>query len=251
MACSFSQYLPGFDFKLFDSTPVSQLSKAVERQDIKSIEQILSDTTIKVDYQEPKFGHTLLMLAVANGKYESVKCLLEHGASPNLRVTSDINDNCMIIGAKYGSCPDTLIYDLLLQYGGDINTIQRIDKTNSPNPSLVISTPLIEAIGSWCDEMVYYLLRHGANPNLYTQHEGYGAISEALILDQLDIASYLIHYKGIVIPKYILIRPALGNRQEQKLSITDLLNENHYEEGTENYRLKNEIIQYLASKGLR
>ena len=85
-SCNTGNYLPGFDFKLFKGTSVWELAKAVEKEDVKQIEVILKDTSIKVDFHEAKFGNTLLMLAVANNKKKAVKKLLEVGANPNERL---------------------------------------------------------------------------------------------------------------------------------------------------------------------
>jgi len=73
----------GKDFGLFQETPVWELAKAVRAEDVAEIKRIVAERQQKVDYQEPKFGSTLLMLAVLNEKYESCEALLEMGADAN------------------------------------------------------------------------------------------------------------------------------------------------------------------------
>src|SRR5215471_19460713 len=94
MLCSCQgQRGPGYDFGLFDKTPNEELAKAVEREDTHKIKEILDKKYTDVNLQEPKFGNTLLMLAVGNDKLKSATVLLEGGANVNLR---DYEDNAPI-----------------------------------------------------------------------------------------------------------------------------------------------------------
>ena len=250
-SCHINNYMPGFDFKLFKNTPVWELAKAVEIEDTEQIEIILKDTSIKVDYHEPKFGNTLLMLAVANNKKKAVKKLLEVGANPNEK---DYYDNAtpLIYACEYHSdnC-DTSILKLLIQRHADVNVIQNIDRVEANGAhSFVKTTPLMITAKSGCLNIVQILLNSGANINRYTYYEGYGAITEAIIQDNLQIAKYLIIDKQAKIPTYCFIRNR-GEKDEQKLTIMDMLNEQNYDSGSDNYKYKGEIISYLKSKTIK
>jgi hypothetical protein len=101
-----------------------------------------------------------------------------------------------------------------------------------------------------CLGIVKVLLNAGADINMYTYYPGYGAITEALIHDNIEIAKYLIIDKGAKIPDYCFIRNR-GEKDEQKLTIIDMLNEQHYEPNTNNDKYKKEIIAYLKNKNLK
>jgi hypothetical protein len=79
--------LMGNDYRLFQSTPAWELAKAVMTGDIKKIKGEVAHKKVSVDYQESRFGQTLLMLAITNSQYDSAKTLLELGANPNLHDT--------------------------------------------------------------------------------------------------------------------------------------------------------------------
>ncbi len=239
--------MPRFDFKLFKNTPVSQLAKAVAIEDTEQIEIILKDTSIKVDYHEPKFGNTLLMLAVANNKQKSVKKLLEVGANPNEKDYYD-NATSLIYACEYhlNNC-DTSILKMLIERHADVNIIQNIDRFEDNGAhSLVKTTPLMIAAKTGCLNIIKVLLNSGADINGYTYYEGFGAITEALIHDNLQIAKYLIIDKQAKIPVYCFIRNR-GEKDEQQLNIIDMLNEQNYDPNSDNYKYKKEIIKYLKS----
>jgi len=243
--------LPGFDFELFRNTPAWELAKVVEKEDSQKISELLKAKNINVDYQEPKFGHTLLMLAVANNKVKAVEILLNNKANPNL--ISKLNDNAVSIAAEnYADVCDTIIISTLYQFGGNLNFIQNIDRNEDNGMrTLVKRTILMIAARNDCFAISKYIVDNGANINDWTYYEGYGAITEAIILDNLRLAKYLIITKKATIPQYILKRQANISYQsepEKRLTITQLLNEKQFEKGSENYKLREEIYAYLKSR---
>ncbi len=250
-SCNTTSYLPGFDFKLFVKSPVKELAIAVEKEDVKKINEVLKDKSINVDYQEPKLGHTLLMLAVANNKMKSVEALLKNNANPNL-TSREKEDNSITIAAEnYADVCDTTIISLLTRYGGDVNFTQYINRVeNNGMHSIVNRTILMIAVRNDCYLIVKYLIGKGAKINVYTYYEGYGAITEAIIQNNLKVAKYLIIDKRATIPPYIYKRPShISDKGETPkiLTISDLLNEQQYDKGTENYKLRREIITFLEN----
>lgn len=248
---SLLNYLPGFDFKLFKNTPVWELAKAVENENVQKINELLKKKQVNVDYQEPKFGHTLLMLAVANNKAKAVEALLNNGANPNL--TSKSNDNAVSIAAEnYSDVCDTITINKLHKFGGNLNYIQNIERNEDNGMhTLVKRTILMIAARNDCFAISKYIVENGGNINEWTYYEGYGVITEAIIQDNLKLAKYLIINKKAVIPPYIFKRKANISYQgepEKNLTITDLLNEKQFEKGSENYKLREEIINYLKSE---
>jgi len=250
-SCNTNNYLPGFDFKLFNGTPVWELAKAVEKEDVKQIELILKNPAVKVDFHEPKFGNTLLMLAVANNKKKSVKKLLEMGANPNEKDYYDNATPLIYACDNYSEDCDTAILKWMIDYHGDVNSIQSIDRVeNNGAHSFVMNTALMIAVENNCLEIIKVLINAGADINRYTYYEGYGAITSAIIQDNLEIVKYLIMDRQAKIPDYCYIRDK-GGKDEQKLTITDMLNERNYEPGSSNQKYKEEIIKYLKSKSLK
>ncbi|HEU5365185.1 MAG TPA: ankyrin repeat domain-containing protein [Hanamia sp.] len=184
-SCSTSNYMPGFDFKLFKNTPVSQLATAVAKEDTEQMETILKDTSIKVDYHEPKFGNTLLMLAVVNNKQKSVKKLLEVGANPKEKDYYD-NATSLIYACEYhlNNC-DTSILKMLIEQRANVNVIQNIDRVeDNCAHSFVKTTPLMIAAKTGCLNIIQTLLNSGAAINAYTYYEGYGTLSKAITLSE-------------------------------------------------------------------
>lgn len=253
-SCNTTNYLPGFDFKLFNDSPVQSLAKAIEKEDVEKINELLKNKSINVDYQEPKFGHTLLMLAVANNKIKSVEALLKNNANPNLTSKSQ-NDNTLTIvcNETYFATCDTKILELLLQYGGNLNYEQTYTENSLNGNRQIKSTLLNTAVSSGkCLEFIKFMINKGTDINKYVENNPTESpITYALLTDNLKIAKYLIIDKQAVIPPYIFKRQAnisYKGEPEKYLTITDLLNEQQYEKGTENYKLREEIINYLKSK---
>jgi len=75
--------LLGNDYRLFQDTPAWILAKAVEDEDISKIKEEITEKKINIDFQEPRFGNSLLMLAIGNNQYKTAEELLKLGADPN------------------------------------------------------------------------------------------------------------------------------------------------------------------------
>ena len=80
---------PGYSWDLFKNTPNWNLAKAVANEDTTHIYAIIHSGHADINLQEPKFGRTLLMLAVGNDKEISTSALLKLGADVNLRDDRD------------------------------------------------------------------------------------------------------------------------------------------------------------------
>ncbi len=250
--CTTNSYLPGFDFSLFSETPVRDLAVAVEKEDVGKIAEILKDKSINIDYREPTFGHTLLMLAVANNKVKSTEILLEKGANPNL-LSNDGSDNAMSIACNefYTQSCYTTILSKLIFFKGDLNQplVYYEDSLNGKrkNVKYLLNTAIYS---SKCLSFIKYMINHGANINYYPNGDSSeGPITNSLLVDNLEVTKYLIIDMHAVVPSCILKRPA--NNGYECVSITDLLKEQHYENGTKNDSLRLEIINYLKGKNLK
>ncbi len=76
--------LIGSDYRLFQDTPAWSLAKAVWDNDIRTIRQKVNENPKILNYQDPKYGNTLLHMSIYNNNYESFKELLKLGANPNI-----------------------------------------------------------------------------------------------------------------------------------------------------------------------
>ncbi len=112
----------GNDYRLYQSTPAWALAKAVEAGDIEKIKEEVLQKKVSVDHQESRFGQTLMMLAIFNSEYDSVKTLLELGANPNQH--DKFKGKTPVIVAAGNADPKYL--KLLLAYKGDPNSIENV-----------------------------------------------------------------------------------------------------------------------------
>jgi hypothetical protein len=72
MACS-QNFGPGYQFELFKNTPNWELALAVKNEVTIGIRRLLKEGNFNINLQEPKFGVTLLHLAIGNDKLASNK----------------------------------------------------------------------------------------------------------------------------------------------------------------------------------
>jgi ankyrin repeat protein len=160
MACSQNQKLgPGYQFDLFKNTSNWELAKAVDREDTTAIKQLIRKNKLNVDLQEPRFGRTLLLLAIGNDKLKSTKALLEMGANLNIADSQKykpIHEASQFIPLKKNTLQ---ILELLIQHGADVSDtlVQR-----KGNDTSYFYVPLMGA----CENLACakLLLEHGANP---------------------------------------------------------------------------------------
>ncbi len=236
--------LLGDDFKLFDNTELEPLTESVAKQDVLQIRRILSKKNIDVNFQEKKFGNTLLMLATSNNLNSSVLELLKGGADPNIRDfelnESALDDAC----SKNQYICNVQNVKSLIKFGAKINAVQKAEVKKG---LYFINTPLTIAAKSGCLDIVKILVKEGADIDLYTYYDGYGAITEAIIHDHLDIAKYLIVECRSNVSKVCYIR-SFGKANQTKLSLVDLLNESEYKINDPNYQFKKEILEYLKGR---
>jgi ankyrin repeat protein len=243
--------MPGFDFKNFEGTPVQNLAKLVESQDTQKMTKLLQDGQITdIDYREPKHGLNLLVLSIVNKRPKSMKWLLEHGANPNL-LNLRKEQSAMHWASGEMGCLDTFYLKLLIQHGGDVNSIKKIDTTYSSGArTYLIETPLSIAAGFGCMNTVAFLLNNGADPNQGTLEEE-TAVTDALIQDRLDIALYIMKHPKTKLKKYFFTRyVSTSNSELENITIRQFLMEENYEKEPEKNKLKQEILKFLETKGL-
>lgn len=235
-SCSQNNTLgPGYSWELFKNTPTWDLAKAVAKQDTAEIYSIIKKGNANINFQEPKFKRTLLMLAVGNDKYLSTMALLKMGADVNVRDTRDdqaIHEAISYINLKEHSYD---ILKLLIEYHCDVNSVS-MKGTNY--------TPLAGAIENLsCAKL---LLDNGADP--YQKSDStYDVWFNLLALDNesnenIYVAQYMIIDKKLLIPNPIFYT---GPNIIKPRTVFDLLDKDNTLSNTKRQETKEKIIEYL------
>ena len=243
--------LTGDDYRLFQNTPAWELAKAVQDQDINKIERITSKNPELINYQEPKYGNTLLKLTVMNQQLKSFKTLLERKADVSIHNTFDgtsaIIEAC---GSKYY---DIVFVQLLVEYGADVNDVEtgRRKKGNSTR-----ETPLIAASRTGKLDLVKFLVSKGADIN-YQNEFGQSALSKSVMVNRYEVSYYLLQ-NGANYKRPIFYRPDYSipsdkqdpNDKGKPMYLADVLKEDVSNIDTDEYKYKKRIIEFLESKGV-
>jgi ankyrin repeat protein len=237
----------GRDIRLFRNTPVWELAKAVNKEDVKKINHLIRNKSVPIDFQEPRFGRTLLIWATHVGREKSVEALLKLGADPNLP-DHYRGDNAVMIASDFNYYSDdrcrTTLLKLILEYGGGPNfaTFIRRDKTGwragGETPLTIASTA--------CLEKVKLLVDAGADINYVNEYGGGNPLKEALLMHKTDIVKYLL------IEKKADYRNAekITNIHGDTITISFQLRLWKFPLNSEDYKIKMEIVEYLKEQGV-
>lgn len=186
-SCYFSKKeLTGGDIRLWKDTPVWNLAKAVQTNDTTQISQILVKEKLPIDYQEPKYGHSLLYWAVWNNNVDMVHFLLAKGANPNLHIHFN-GESPVILSCKYSET-DTRILSLLLHYGGNPNDY--VEDEDSVTYEHSKNTPLTAAARTSLLR-TQILIDAGANIEM-AMKAGATPLYWATLGNHFDIVKYLL-----------------------------------------------------------
>jgi len=243
--------MTGYDYHLFQGTPAWTIAQAVEKQDTAKIISLVSQNKQLLEAREPKFGETLLQIAVMTLKYNSVKTLLELGADPNSQDTyagsSAVMDAAEILltdsitshgDFSYGSNPKYL--KILLKYGGDANSEQKGPRPPGYN---IRFTPLLKACYIGNLDYAKLLVDAGANVNY---NNGVTPFFYAVISAHTspDVVLYLIE-KGADYKQ-----PLIKNIKGQSLYITDMMRNWRYDLNSPEYVKKMQLADFLKKNGM-
>ncbi|MCH4895566.1 ankyrin repeat domain-containing protein [Marinilabiliaceae bacterium JC040] len=225
------------DYRLYQKTPAWEFAKAVEDSNIDLMDKILSKEPYLIDYREPQYGGTLLMLTVLSQNYKSFKYLINKGANIHLYHKRSGN-SAILFACKFSRKIKFLEY--LVEHGAKINDVQQYD-------SPIVRTPLMVACMYERFDIVKYLVEKGVDVNYLNPYRE-SAFSEAYLSSfksSYKIVLYLIDHgadytKPIVYledkNRYVYILESLRKRLEP-------LNSRAYKE-------KMEIVSFLKTKGL-
>jgi hypothetical protein len=235
----------GYDYRLFQSTPGWTIAKAVEDQDTAKIIDIVSKHKSLLESRDPKFGETLLQIAVMTLKYNSVKTLLSLGADPNSQDkyagSSPVMEAAEILltdRMDYGSNPKYL--ELLLKHGGDPNSEQKGDRPRGYN---VRNTPLLNACGTGNLDYVRLLVDAGADVKY--DNNGMTPLFKAVFTTRPSaVVLYLIE-KGADYKK-----PIMKTVDGRALYITDIMRNWRFDLNSNEYKEKMQLADFLKKNGM-
>lgn len=229
--------LLGDDYRLFQNTPAWELAKAVEDENEDKINELINKDRKLLDYQEPIFGSTLLMLTIKNQQYKPFEVLLKNKA--NTKIHDTYEGSSALIEACSSKHYDVKFAKLLLVYGANVNDVQ-VDIDNEGKTR----TPLMLASKTGNLNLVELLVKKGADLNYKNKHNQ-SAFSESIMTSRYNVAYYLL-VNGIDYKTPIFFREEQG----KEMFIVDILREEFLDLDTEEYEYKMKIVDFLKSKGI-
>ena len=239
--------LLGADYRLFQDTPAWGLAKAVEDEDTDKIKQEINRQKDLVDYPESRYGRTLLMMAVYNQNYRSVKSLLELGADPNKpdkeNGESALMESVRLEGKSELNVPDPRYLSLLLLHGGNPNAVQ--NAPSAKNGKLRISILEMACLNGDLN-YVKILVNAGAIIN-YKINEGFNPLNAAILSQNPDIVLYLLENgANFKIPMYTMITG-------EKVYILQGINTTWdiFAPGSYEYKKETEVKKWLSVHGVK
>lgn len=243
--------LTGRDYRLFQNTPAWELAKAVEDENTKKIDKIVSENPKIINYQESKYGNTLLMLTIMNQQLKPFKALLKRGADVNIHNTFDGTSS--LIKACSSKFYNITFVKMLIEYGADVNDVEIGERRKENGTRL---TPLIAASRTGRLDLVRFLVSKGADVN-YQNEFGQSALSKSVMVDEYKVAYYLLQngadYNRPIYYRFDNSVPIEKRDPKDKgkpMYLWDVLKDDVSEFGTSEYKYKMLIIDFLKSKGL-
>ena len=241
--------LTGRDYRLFQNTSAWELAKAVEDENTKKIDKIVSENPEIINYQESKYGNTLLMLTIMNQQLKPFKALLKRGADVNIHSTFDGTSS--LIKACSSKFYNITFVKMLIEYGADVNDVEIGERRKENGTRL---TPLIAASRTGRLDLVRFLVSKGADVN-YQNEFGQSALSKSVMVDEYKVAYYLLQngadYNRPIYYRFDNSVPIEKRDPKDKgkpMYLWDVLKEDLSEFGTSEYKYKMLIIDFLKSK---
>ncbi|WP_300386720.1 ankyrin repeat domain-containing protein [Clostridium sp.] len=248
------------NINIYKDTPAWELALAVRDQKVATIKKIIKNEPNVLNYQEPKYGATLLLWAIGMEKYNSAEALLKSGADPNIasvRYKTYGEETPLSLAAGFSwvdtkAKKDAKYVKLLIKYGADPNWCFIGDEHGiEPGTSI-----LMESIGCGI-EKTKALVEAGADINQKTQ-SGYTVATKALdaggpntTLEGIEYAYYLIVEKKANVLEPFYRRKSYGNEDpNEKFFPVNILRYWVYDLGSKEYKMKMEIVEEFARQGV-
>jgi hypothetical protein len=240
--------LSGRDYRLFQNTPAWELAKAVQDEDVRKIDKIIFENPKIINYQDPKYGNTLLKLTVMNQQLKSFKVLLKRNADVNIHNTFD--GTSAIIEACSSKYYNIEFVKVLLEYGANVNDIETGERRKGNGTRY---TPLIVAAQTGKLDLVKLLVKNGANVN-YQNEFGQSALSKSIMVGEYEVSYYLLQ-NGADYKRPVFYRPDYSiptenqdpNDKGKPMYLIDVLKEDVSDTDTVEYKYKMLIIDFLKA----
>lgn len=228
--------LLGADYRLFQDTPAWELAKAVWDDDVDKINEEVKKNPKIINYQEKKYGKTLLHLSSYNDNYKGFKELLKLGANPNIADSSHCTSPLIEVAE---SSKDKAKYaEELIKYKADVNYVE-CDKGKEEQKTK--RTALIAASGWGHLDIVKLLVNNGAKINYNDGSQSGSALGSAALSRNYDVVLYLLQQGADC--KIILYKQYNSDNSETPIYMKDWIENNH---SAKEYT---EIKELLKKKG--
>lgn len=244
------------NINIYKDTPVWELALAVRDQKTKTIEKIAKNKPDLLNYQESKYGATLLLWSIGMEKYNSAEELLKCGADPN--ITSNTEWKTPLFLATGFSWVDNdakndpKYVKLLLRFGADPNKNYNESEKYIIEPG---ASPLMHSIGCGI-EKTKALVEADADINYKTQ-KGYTAAIEALgigsnsTLRGMEYAHYLIVEKKATVSEPYYRRKSYGDEDpNEKFFPVTRIRRWVYDLDSKEHKIKMEIVEEFSRQGV-
>ena len=232
------KYLNGFDYRLFQNTPAWELAKAVEDGNESKINSIIAKDSSLINYQEPKYGSTLLIMTLRREQMKSFKILLNSKA--NINIYDTFTGRSAIIHACILGVSDKYV-EMLLKEGAKVNDIE-IGERKKGNSTRY--TPLIAASRGGNLDVVKLLIKNSADINYQNEYK-VSALKTAIYLDKYDIILVLL--KNGADFRRPLFNPVYPDKT---FYITYELRKRLPKIGSKDHKYKMQIVEFLKENGM-
>lgn len=242
----------GWDVRRFQTTKAWNLAKAIDDHNIREMRRQVIVLKVPVDTRDRINEFTPLMYAVFNNDIQSVKVLLELGADPNIPTDSisDKGDNSVIIACRYSDISIEIL-KLLLKYGGNPNSTEcgrNYDMDGDWIPARSSALSCAVSISGEI-EKVKILVEAGANVNNYDGDFQDAPLMDALLLDRMNIALYLLEHGADYNYKFRSCAPSSGGGSRD-VDILYRLRQCIYPLDSQEYKDKLKVIKFLKDRGV-
>lgn len=242
----------GWDVRRFQTTKAWNLAKAIDDHNIREMRRQVIDLKVPIDTKDRKKLFTPLMYAVFNNDIQSVKVLLELGADPNIPTDSisDKGDNSVIIASRYSDISIEIL-KLLLKYGGNPNSTECGRSYDMDGDWIPARSSALSCAVSISGEIekVKILVEAGANVNNYDGDFQDAPLMDALLLDRMNIALYLLEHGADYNYKFRSCAPSSGGGSRD-VDILYRLRQCIYPLDSQEYKDKLKVIKFLKDRGV-
>lgn len=216
-----------YDVGIFNGTNVEKLSRYVESEDTVAMKEYLFNNHIDIDTPDLKYGASLLMWSIFNGKYDSFKILLENGADPNYidkKGNTPLFLAVTYIDSNYRT--DDRYIKLLIRKGANPYLITFDSITDTKHDPISMSPLHLDYLRVFIEEC-----------NVDVNFESYGRslVETAIIHEKLDELYYLVVEHGAFIDNNV-------RGEVNKWKLIEDIEGWQYEKGSEEDKMQNDIV---------